>query len=291
MQCNIHINVYGKTILSKIIDFKIFIKQFNLYKEGLIYENNRKKRKFFWEKFTESFYDQMKNKFCEGPKPFHEANETILERSRFQLYSFLDWYLLPVIVDYINRNRKSTIQTENSSLLYDSFFANGFNGSIEILEKNYSETLSTIFDRFRLFRSHFTQTCDRIFSDWEEIKNSFNITDNDSINNIRFFTGDVHGSGGQTTIIIFNDGEKGFVYKPVDLSIIQFFYYLFEYIKNTLNLSFKKIPSIILKENTGFNNYGYINFIPYKGNVENYEDAQKVYTNFGKILAFARFLM
>lgn len=248
-----------------------------------------KYRKIFWEEFTRNFYNEMQNKFSEGPKPFREANESVLNSVRFQLCTFLDSYLVPVIVDYILRNKKDNCEDKKSSAIYNSFFLGSFDAALGILEKNYSETLSIIFDRLNLFRSHFTQACERIFADWQEITEKFAITNNDSIERIRFFTGDIHGSGSQTTIILFNNGEKGFVYKPVDLSIIQFFYDLFAYIKDTLNFSFKKIPAIILKESPGFKNYGYIDFIKYKGDVADNKEAEEVYTNFGKILAFARF--
>jgi lantibiotic modifying enzyme len=248
------------------------------------------KRKNFWKGFIANVADEIKQKFSQGPKPFSQTENIIVTNILSSLVSFLDVYLLPVIVDYIAQQKQYKADKAISTSIYDSLFSKNYAEIIETLETNYSEVMIKIYNRIRLFTTHYMQACDRIFSDWEEIKLKFNVTDDDKIYDIRFFCGDIHGTaGGQTTIITFNNEEKGFVYKPVDLSIVEFFHSAFNFTQEKCGLSFRNIPSIISKRSVGSADYGYINFISYQGQLKSLSEARKVYENYGRILAFARF--
>lgn len=246
------------------------------------------KRKKFLCSFLANLHSEVENKFSEGPNPFRNMEGVILDVMFSTLCVFLDTYLIPVCVDYINTERSAGRIPENSSS-YDLLFSKNYTEILEIFEKNYSPVMSQMYNRCRIFKKHLLLACDRIFADWPEIKEKFGISDDDKIHRARFFCGDPHGDGPQTSIITFNNGEKGFVYKPVNLSIVQFFYDLLGYVEEKCEFSFKKIPSIIMKKSVGNGDYGYINFISYKGHVQNQAEAEKIYESFGKVLAFARF--
>lgn len=245
----------------------------------------------FWRSFIlNSHLFNLHEKFSEGPEPFKSAKAQVYENIIRTLSAILDTFLLPTLAAYLNV-KKSTSKniTVEDNYFYKELFSKNYQDILKEIEAFHTPTVENIFQRCNKFRYHFNKTCDRIFNDWSDIKKLFNINDEDVLDFTRFFIGDEHGLGAQTTLISFNEGKKGFVYKPVDIKIDILVHGLIAYIYSEFS---EKYSSTLKFHPVNKNNeqYGYIELVAYSGNLKNTQEAETIYYNYGKLLALGHVL-
>lgn len=243
-------------------------------------KNINKKRYEFWEwYFTEFAYD-CRNRFKEGPLPFVNARESAYSQILFSLISAVDAILTPTLVCYIEDNKKPGLS------IYNDLFSGNYQRTFELLEKFHSPTFFNVINRYRRFKAHFYTLTDRIFNDWEEIKKSFKIEDNEVLVNIKLMCGDEHFYGGQTSLFRFGTGTKGFIYKPLGIGLDMLMQELKLLIyKDTKNVIISKTE----KRNGIEGGYGYIGLFEYIGEARDLMQAKNLYKDFGKLLAWGKF--
>lgn len=158
------------------------------------------------------------------------------------------------------------------------------------LEEFDSFTLSVVYRKISRFKYSFVKACERIFLDWEEIKTVFSIKDGFTISSIQGMGGDEHGLGDKTVVIAFNEGQTGFAYKPINVTVDQIVNRLFSLHENNYIESYDQKFLRFITRNQNSNSYGYIEYCPYNGVVENMSSAAIIYEDFGRLLAFGKLL-
>ena len=243
------------------------------------------KRLKFWQQFLSNMLIDIRQQFKAGPKPFREASNQVLEAIISSLIINLEPILLPTVVSYLYSPKNISI---DSSSKYTSLFNGDYEKTFSILEEFHSPTIRVLFNRCRRFRSHFFLACQRIFEDWELIQANFNIKNNSELYAVRLTCGDEHNQGAQTSIFTFDKGVKGFVYKPVDVSIDLLMHNIFAYYENNFQEGFTPILKVIPRSENTAERYGYVELCPYVGNINNKSEVQKIYEELGKLLAFGK---
>lgn len=245
-------------------------------------DNIDKKRMEFWRWYFREFKNDCKNKFAEGPRAFRLSNQDVYDQMLYSLIHDCDLILTPTIVSYIYEHKNE----EKGGYIYDNLFSGNHHETLSLLENFHSTTFTHIINRYRRFKLHFYKLTERLFNDWTELKQIFNLFEDDLLHKIRLTCGDEHFYGGQTSILYFGQEEKGFVYKPVgiegDLLVRE--------LKILLGKKGKK-SVIIAKDGSGGTEggYGYIGLHHYVGEVNNIAFAKELYKDFGRLLGWGKF--
>lgn len=246
--------------------------------------NINTKRLNFWWGFLDEIVRDIECQLKTGPPPFKKAEKAILVDIVNTLIVHLDVILVPTIITYINTH-KGRIQSNCS--IYDSLFSGEPLSILEKLETFHSQTIVNVYNKCRRFKLHFYQLTNRIFKDWDEIKKLYDLSDSDVLSSIKLMCGDEHFQGSQTSILRFESGKKGFVYKPINMNVEL----LMQDLQSATNIwkGYNPVKNRIITKYDGINYYGYLGLYEYNGKVRSLKEAEKVYYNFGRLLAWGRF--
>lgn len=243
-----------------------------------------KYRLSFWSKFLAPLRIDLKMKFYEGPKNFKYTQEIVYSNVMNELALNLDSLLLPVIIAYISEVKAKNTSTSN---VYKELFNCSVDTTLKKLEEFHSPTLEHIYNRCRRFKNHLMTAMSRIYSDWDEISEKFEIVD-DVLRTANFTCGDEHADGAQTSIFLFGEENRGFVYKPIDVKIDRMLNNIIASCEQDSGGCDLKTLKIIPKKLDALNHYGYIEYCKYKGNVKTKTEAAQIYKNFGKLIAYGK---
>lgn len=237
----------------------------------------------FWYAFLDGTKKDIVYQLESGPPAFKNRQKEVVTGILHDLIGHLDTTLVPTIITYIDTHRKQT--TSNGSF-YDILFSAPFSMILEKIEKFHSQTIINILHKCRRFKLHLYQLTHRIFIDWPEIQKQYQLSDNDSLSSMQLSCGDAHFQGAQTAILRFNADTKGFVYKPVDVHIDL----LMHTLRSTANgwQGYPPIKDRIIAKHDESGYYGYLGLYTYQGQVGSLREAEEVYYNFGKWLAWGK---
>ncbi|MGI2262336.1 DUF4135 domain-containing protein [Candidatus Cardinium hertigii] len=246
--------------------------------------NINPKRLKLWWRFLDQIVQDIDDQLKTGPRPFKNAKRSIVSDIVNTLIAHLDIILIPTLVTYIHTQKGNT---KSNCSIYDSLFAEDPILILEKLERFHSQTIINVYNKCRRFKLHFYQLTNRIFKDWEEIKKLYHLYDTDSLSSMQLMCGDEHFQGAQTSILRFESGKKGFVYKPINMNVEL----LIQDLQSAANIwqGYNPVENRIITKYDGINYYGYLGLYAYNGKVRSLEEAKAVYYNFGKILAWGIF--
>ena len=238
-------------------------------------EKNRKALlSFLLEPVEKSIF----NSFNHLPLPFQSNAYNLTHSIIHTIIPHLDKILAPTIVHYMH--------AKNSS--YNEIFSSSTQDTIEKLETYHSSTFIYIYQTIRKFQFHLNGLITRLQKDWEKIVDIFSINSEDKIMDIKITAGDQHGYGAQTSLVIF-ENNKGFVYKPLGISMDVLFSEMIGWMNENIHLPLKAYHQKILTFTDKDGQYGYIKLLPYNSKATSKQKVEETYYNFGKLIALGKF--
>ena len=233
-------------------------------------------RREFWQHLLSETMLDMRQLFKQGPKPFREASPDILGRIGQELSLRLEAMLTPTIVAFVQAHRAK-------GNAYRSLFDGQHEATVDRLQEFHSPTIAAILQRVRTFKLHVATLCCRIFSDWEAICSSFDLSDEDCLTSCSLMAGDPHHQGEQTAIFRFAMGQKGFVYKPIDITVDELLRSLLTQLRTNFADAAAQ-PRVLLASGQ----YGYVEYLPYQGDTSDADEASSLFQQFGELLALGK---